>query len=140
MVEETEPDDYSSWIGQKHYILLEAQWVRDHRFYMGEEARRRIDSNAASFDFYKGNDHFLDKGDPFPDVKHHRSKRNLTWENEFAIFYFNNIIAPAIRQGKFPHELLNWASEKAEDLKVRGLAKHVYSDLDLVDKDYPLAA
>ena len=85
-----------------HYILEEWPWIGDHAVYMTLELKRDVDHLEAVNDFETGYEKYDMKNNiplspPNPNFKDHRSKRDLTWHQEFNIWYWHSFSLPALK-------------------------------------------
>jgi len=114
---------------QKVFLEEQKEWIDKHRYYMGFDKNNEISGNEAYADFAHGNDRHFDNGQPTPELNHHLSPRNLTWEVEYNIYFWNKRLLE-FNPDEFTKEDVKWIGKKWDDMKERALLK--YGVLELV--------
>jgi hypothetical protein len=104
----------------QHYISLQKEWIETHRYFMGIEERRNVDSIEAVCDFQGGNDKEFWGGCPSENFNHHLSTRGLTWRQEFNIYFYNNFLKE-LNLGKLSKEDKVFVGSKLRELNDESL-------------------
>ncbi|MEK6890964.1 MAG: hypothetical protein AABX03_02405 [Nanoarchaeota archaeon] len=104
------------------FIEGQEPWMRDHHYFMIIQMGRDVERNEAALDYLRGNDRISLGEDPSPEFKDHLSPRELTWEKEYTITFWNTIIKPGLEAGEFSdREDLRFIESKRRDMEKRDL-------------------
>lgn len=84
----------------KLFLEQQVEWIRKHRYYMGVEEQKEILGAEALDDYKFGNDRETIHEAPSETFHFHLSPRNLTWEQEFHIYFWHNFIKQKNESGE----------------------------------------